>query len=813
MMAYRGEDLDLRTPQTWGASSTEASGGADPYSAGSRGGRGRAAQPILVDDTVLACSNHAFDVAVAHRAGEVRIEHLLHAMTRIESASATLEGRGIRVAGLRRESATIIASEIPIGLGSGQGRPRRADDFEAVLRTASAIAYRRNGPANIDDVLDALLDMPSDVPGIALLARHGGRIVRDRARTRERETQRDREPLRDRDGMRDRDPPRERERDVLRETMPLPPLGRPGPGYGSDVRLPEIPDVQRERSPKTTGTYFATEAARPVRTDHLIGTATDGIQNARIDHLENAVRTLTSELSNERTIVSGVVHELQRTLKVERDDTSRFRGGLHDRLQSLEQSVLTASNDDQRSQMHAQLHDRMKSLEYAVLNSRKDDGDVTVLLDRLASVERGLEQRVNELARPWSVLSDRLQALEQTLLDTRSKGADLTGLERAIRETAVDGNRAAAGLGDRLKLLERSLDVVSAKSLDLTPIVNRLDIIEEAVLSPDAHQTSDKVSERLRGLEDTILGQRTLVEHANASLTGDIKTLAAAVAAQAANTERAQAFVSDRIQTVAAGFERQRTDVMGPLTERLNALTTTLDSRTQSILAPLVERMTSVAEGLDSRTQSAVAPLVDRINALTASMEHRTQSVMAPFVERMNGLAVAIDTRGAENQRVAQGFNERMALLETRLTESIQRTAEAQAAHAAELREVHDALIKLNTNQHTLAGSIDQWRLDGVGDISVIARQLETIEKTASKPQVLMEHLTTSMDNINRATVERYHRRNRFWYWLFGTDDWLTASWPSQVASIDAERQALQGTPAKSGSNGSATSIKPVQRA
>ena len=109
------------------------------------------------------------------------------------------------------------------------------------------------------------------------------------------------------------------------------------------------------------------------------------------------------------------------------------------------------------------------------------------------------------------------------------------------------------------------------------------------------------------------------------------------------------------------------------------------------------------------------------------------------------------------------------------------------------MREVHDALIKLNTNQHTLAGSIDQWRLDGVGDISVIAKQLETLEVSTSKPQQMMEQLTASMDVMNKTTVERYHRRNRFWYWLFGTDDWLTASWPSQVASIEAERSTLRG--------------------
>ena len=568
-MAYRGEDLDLRTPQTW--SSPEPST-QDSYVNGTRGRDGRV-QPILVDDIVLACSNHAFDVAVAHRASEVRIEHLLHAMTRVDGATNALEARGIRVAGLRRESATIIAGEIPIGLNAGQGRPRRSDDFETVLRMASAIAYRRNGPANVDDVLDALLDMPTDIPGIALLARHGGRVARDRRPSRELSPPRDREPQ--------REPPlreRERDRDILRDPMPLPPLTRPAPAYVSDVRLSDSSDAVRDRAPKTAVASYAADLARPLRND-LVGTTTDGIQNARIDQLENAVRTLTSELTAERSIVSGVVHDLQRNLKVDRDDSNRFRGGLHDQLQSLEQTVLAATKDDGRGELHAQLHDRMKSLEYSILDSRKDDGSSQVLLDRMSSLERGLEQRVSEMSRPWSVLSERLQALEQTILDTRGKGPDLggvhdrlAGLERTIRESALDGSRSSGSMADRMKLLERSIDSVASKGLDLSPIANRLDIIEEAVLTRDDGPGTDKLASHLRALEDAINTQRAMTQQATAALNNDIKALTTALATQSANSERTQSFVTERVQTLAAGLERQRAELMGPLNERLNGL-------------------------------------------------------------------------------------------------------------------------------------------------------------------------------------------------------------------------------------------------
>ena len=666
-MAYRGEDLDLRTPQSWSPQPGDATAGpsSDPYINGTRPRQtyGRASQPILVDDVVLACCNHAFDVAVAHRASEVRLEHLLHAMTRIDGASNALEARGIRVSGLRRESATIIAGEIPIGVGSGQSRPRRSDDLEALLRAASAIAYRRNGPANVDDVLDALLEMSPDLPGIALLARHGGRVARDRIRQRQ-------------------------------SREPLPPLTRAPLGYSE--------------TPLSAGAaYQGSDLLRPVRTD-LVGTPTDSIQNARLDQIENAVRTLTSELSNERSAVSGVVQDLQRNLKAD-------RGGLHERLQGLEQAVMTMGNGGASDQ----LHDRMKSLEYAVLNSRKDDGDAPMLLERLAAVERGLEQRLNELSRPWSVLSERLQGLEQTILDTRGEATPdiggvhdrLAGLERAVRDASGDHARVSTGLADRL-----------TKTLDLSPISTRLDIIEEAVLNQqDGTRFSEQLTERLKALEDSLMAQRATASQSAQSLASDVKALASALAAQAGNTERTHALVTDRMQALTSGLERQRTEVNEPLSN----LATTLDSRLQATLAPLVQRLN---------------------------------------------------------------------MLESKLTESMQRDADAQAAHTAELKEVHEALIKLNTNQHTLAGSIDQWRLDGVGDIGVISKQLDGIEKSTAKPVAMIEALTTSVDNINRVTVERYHRRNRFWYWLFGTDDWLTASWPSQVASVENERAKLKGS-------------------
>jgi ATP-dependent Clp protease ATP-binding subunit ClpA len=105
--------------------------------------------PIWVDETVLAAANQAFEMAQAHGSREVRLEHLLHALTRIEGGAATLELRGVRVVPLRRDSAMLIASEVPVGLPSGGGPPRRSHELEETLRLAAAHASHAGRPASV----------------------------------------------------------------------------------------------------------------------------------------------------------------------------------------------------------------------------------------------------------------------------------------------------------------------------------------------------------------------------------------------------------------------------------------------------------------------------------------------------------------------------------------------------------------------------------------------------------------------------------------------------------------------------------------
>lgn len=610
-MGYRGEDLDLRTPQTWSAAPQDLSNSgqndqlngprsrAGTYAA-SRGG------PIWVDDTVLACCNYAYDIAVVHKAGEVRLEHLLHALTRVDPAAAALASRGVQVATLRRDSAVVVTSEIPAGLFGNKIAPRRSDEFEDILRLAAALSYRRNAPANIDDLVQVLFEAAPDVPSLSL----------------------------------------------LRQSFSRPPTGYgdPMPNF---VRPQYTPDIQDPRAPRG---YYQNEP-RPVRSE-FTATPTDNIQNVRLDTLEQMVRALSNDLGNERRVFTTALQDLQREVLAHRDDTSRLSGGLPD-------GNLAAMGD------------RMASLETAVLNVRPGTGtDVGPIHERLSTIERALAAALN------------------------------------------DTSRAAETVVAKVGLLETELRRRSDASVDLTPVINRLDIIEEAVLSHDSDGVRN-LSDRMKKLEDALQAGRTRAADAEAAFASEIKALTAAV-------------------------ERQRGEM-------------------------------SVA-------------------------------VLTPLAQKFDEIGAAFESRQADSSRGLNELLQRVTAFERSVSDYTVKSAEAGAAYAKELGEVHDALMKLNANQHTLAGAVDMWRqqgasafaslgsrMDGLGtSVGFFGQRLEGVEKEEAKTVPMLETLAGTVDRMHKVTVERYHRRNRFWYWLFGTDDWVAASWPSQAARMSEELKAVK---------------------
>jgi len=571
-MSYRGDDLDLRTPQV-APGDLSVSQSTDPFVVAHRARSSTNAAhgaPIWVDETVLDCCNHAFDVASAHRAGEVRLEHLIYAMTRIADAADALEARGVPVAALRREAATHIATEIPALPGNGKSVPRRADAFEEALRLAAARAYRRQSPVIASDVVDVLFDSAIEFTNLARF---------------------------------------------------LP---------GSPPRHVTFSDAMDADISRDLG-------ARPLNAG-----ASGQIQSSRIDTIEQSIRILTTELTNERKILSGVLQDLQRELMAQRDDTSRLGGFVHDKFQT--------------------------------------------------------------------VYGDRLQSLEQPFLGGRGAAtADLGGLQ------------------DRLALLERALQ-------------GEISVTRSAVEALAARPPVDiaPLDHRLNGIERAAAADR---EIASAQL---------------------QKLIAD-LETVSATLELQPAEISNPLIEHLNALSLTRDAHHAATTDSLSEALRRLAE------------IEESLKAYLAKAEDAERLAAEERAGLREDITRVSETLAQEASAAGEAF--------TKLTENL----------TQDITELEDGITKIGANQHTLAGTLDVQAQAAANSFAVLMARIEELERSAAKPVEMLHALSTTVERMHKVTVEKYYRRNRFWYWLFGTDDWLAASWPSQSARIAEELRSIRG--------------------
>jgi len=151
--------------------------------------------------------------------------------------------------------------------------------------------------------------------------------------------------------------------------------------------------------------------------------------------------------------------------------------------------------------------------------------------------------------------------------------------------------------------------------------------------------------------------------------------------------------------------------------------------------------------------------------------------IKAVVGERAGQVSRLVEAQRVEGSQVVAAMGERISALEKVLQGFGQRTLDLHAAHGADLVELHNALVKLNGNQQTLAASMDQWRLDNGNELSALLMRLDGVERANAKPLQILESLQSNVQSLQRFTARREEQRSRFKHWLMGTDDWYGASW------------------------------------
>jgi hypothetical protein len=495
-MAYKGDDLDLRAPQGASQGTYAGYGGTESDVARSRtrtNGQyqnGTHRSPALyVDETLLACCNHAYDIASANGAREVMIEHLVHALTRVPDAAQILENRGVHVMALRRESAAVIANDLPISPAHSGTAVKASSDFDAVLHLAAANArLRSERPTSVRDVLFVLMNYDRQASGIDLLRRHWTSWQQDDINDRE-ETVRQ-QPARQapqRMPVYEAAPVFER---VVERVEAAPPRA----DRMLDARIEALINTLHDSVIAQRNDYQNLRAALGERLQRLEKTIEHGrldngtanlevALNARLQRLEKMQETLLSQrisLAPLEAAMNDRFHRLEKTLEANRFDQGKLPTGVNDRMQAMERMLEARLTELQRTvgqsggTLNGPLGERMQRLEKAIesVTHAMPSG----LIDRMQAMESSFEAKITEGVRTWGSIGERLQGMERSLTAHRAEVAHLQAsgaqvqnvlseraqaMERAIeswrQESAAASSRVPGPLMERLSNLENTL--------------------------------------------------------------------------------------------------------------------------------------------------------------------------------------------------------------------------------------------------------------------------------------------------------------------------------------------------------------------
>ncbi|MEL6226495.1 MAG: hypothetical protein AAFR01_05680 [Pseudomonadota bacterium] len=750
-------------------------------------------EELWVDATVLRCCNQAYELAVAHRAETVRLEHLVHAMTLIPYAAERLRASGISDATLRRESGIIIAHDIPARSHSAGMQPNVSNEMEALLRHAADRAYALRSPVTVEDILQTLFEMTRESSAHTLLSRHRADWSL-------------REPV------------------VSRADVGPSPYYPPQPQTGSPSTSPQQSAPQN--SPQNSPVSFAWPSDRSQPTgngaSHLTATPANTLMpgTASALNLETtmSIPSVTDSYQNSR------IDALERTVK---DLADALRGRIYAPMPQPEPVATPRETQPVR---------------HTGYDRQRDDAE---MVRRLGDVEATVDLKFRELARTWNVLGDRLQSLEDNLLDdTKSDPATKRELERLA--TSVDRLRSLEGLPNRLDRIDvivskldrlDRVDIAEAFEKKLgamegtfNRVLRRLDTMEAKLDSGvDGDFDLDPVRERLEALTRAV-SDRTTTQAELQPLNQKIDALSRTVSSMGASqgTPPDMRPVTERIDRLERTFSERLAHTsapdMRPMTERLDRLERTISERSTSGIdfGPVMDRFKEI-ESRVSDSNLVVEAIGDRIDAFESNVDaYRAQlaqtsttlgteikavasavSAQSAASERLQSLVqTGFATGGggggvdpdmlinAVSQPMSQTIGQVRQLIEADRTEQREQfqylvtgLKKSNDDHRNDLTEVHEAMLKLNSNQQTLAQSMDRWRLDVTGDLGVLAQRLEAVEGWSSTTQAVpantnrIDELASKVEVVTRHLERQQAQRSGFLMWLFGTEDWWSDGW------------------------------------
>jgi hypothetical protein len=473
---------------------------------------------------------------------------------------------------------------------------------------------------------------------------------------------------------------------------------------------------------------------------------TDTLQNTRIDAIERAIRELTDDIALNRKTFTSLVDEL--------------RG-------SVRQPEAPVYTPPQQTQPQPPSH----------LNGTYDDPNVTdvhELLYLLGRVERSVDAKFNELARTWALLGDRLSALENAVetMEPGGAGIGLTPeLEARLKTLAFADDRLdklesiLVSLPQRLSEMERRLQHAASSAspvVDTGALEGQLDRIERMIAeSPDGNFELGPVMGALRDVEAGLRGIGSQVRDVD-TRTSDVNLALEGMSDRQERIERALADNQGYLGDVQARLD----EVVGVVRSEIGDIGNALLGQSDG------------GERIQQLVETSLRGVTDHFE------RHRdaiSNSVNAVVSDRFAGLAGVLQTRQAETAQGLTQIHARLSEFEGRLEALLDRPLSVNGSSDADVNYLNDAVGKIINNQHTLAGSIDEWRSQVRQDVSLIATRLEQLEDQSGNEPVIpiarIDELHERMERLQTTLAERPDSWSRFKLWLYGTTDWYGASW------------------------------------
>ena len=127
--------------------------------------------------------------------------------------------------------------------------------------------------------------------------------------------------------------------------------------------------------------------------------------------------------------------------------------------------------------------------------------------------------------------------------------------------------------------------------------------------------------------------------------------------------------------------------------------------------------------------------------------------------------------------------------------------------HENSLAEIYEALVKLGTNQQTLASNLNTWRVESSGDISIISNRLLEMERNT---QDMASRLDGQMESLRHVTRSDDRPFGSFKRWLYGTTSVLSGAWRDDPDAVRRRLAPAANAPDESAHDTTVITLKPV---